>query len=91
MKYCVLIFFISLLSVGCLNKKTEKQVSPIAKKPKESFVFNTLFKNGENGYACYRIPAVVTTINGTVLAFSEARKAGCSDTGYRFGNEKIYR
>ncbi|MFD1616369.1 sialidase family protein [Gelatiniphilus marinus] len=81
MKYCVLIFFISLLSVGCLNKKTEKQVSPIAKKPKESFVFNTLFKNGENGYACYRIPAVVTTINGTVLAFSEARKAGCSDTG----------
>lgn len=42
---------------------------------------NKLFEQGENGYACFRIPALVTTNEGTVLAFCEARKNGCSDTG----------
>jgi len=41
----------------------------------------TLFKGGEAGYACYRIPAIVKTTNGSLLAFCEARKNGCSDTG----------
>ncbi len=40
-----------------------------------------LFKSGEGGYACYRIPAVVVANDGSVLAFCEARKNGCSDTG----------
>ncbi|WP_344980212.1 sulfatase-like hydrolase/transferase [Compostibacter hankyongensis] len=33
-----------------------------------------LFRSGENGYASYRIPAVVTTNHGTLLAFCEGRK-----------------
>ncbi|MBB4895370.1 sialidase-1 [Streptomyces olivoverticillatus] len=33
----------------------------------------------DGGYACYRIPAVVTTNRGTLLAFAEGRKRNCGD------------
>ncbi|WP_329134392.1 glycoside hydrolase [Streptomyces sp. NBC_01476] len=38
------------------------------------------FTAGEDGYAVYRVPAVVRTRRGTLVAFAEAR-AGSSDTG----------
>lgn len=47
--------------------------------PDDSLLY--LFKSGSEGYQCFRIPAIVTTGNGTVLAFAEGRKNGCSDTG----------
>jgi sialidase-1 len=40
-----------------------------------------IFESGQNGYACFRIPAVVRTTEGHLLAFAEGRKNGCSDTG----------
>jgi len=33
-----------------------------------------LFVSGQNGYARYRIPALLTTLSGVILAFCEARK-----------------
>ena len=39
-----------------------------------------VFVNGQEGYACYRIPAVVRAANGDLLAFAEGRLAGCSDS-----------
>lgn len=38
-----------------------------------------LFKAGEEGYALYRIPGIVVTAKGTVLAYCEARRTGKSD------------
>jgi sialidase-1 len=36
---------------------------------------------GVDGYASYRIPAVITAEDGSVLAFAEGRRAGTADSG----------
>ena len=41
-----------------------------------------VFKNGEEGYSCIRIPALLRTFNNTILAFAEARKLNCDDHGW---------
>ena len=40
-----------------------------------------VFVSGRDGYHTYRIPAVIVTKKGTVLAFCEGRKQGRSDAG----------
>lgn len=47
----------------------------------ESTQRSVLFRAGERAYHCYRIPALLVTGKGTVLAFCEARKNSCSDHG----------
>lgn len=40
---------------------------------------NYLFKPGDNGYKCFRIPAIIKSSKGTLLAFAEGRKNHCGD------------
>lgn len=40
-----------------------------------------LFVAGENGYHTYRIPSLLVSAKGTLLAFCEGRKAGRGDSG----------
>jgi len=40
-----------------------------------------VFARGEGGYHTYRIPSLIVTAKGTLLAFAEGRKNGTSDTG----------
>lgn len=40
-----------------------------------------VFRSGEGGYSSYRIPALVETADGTLLAFAEARKENHGDPG----------
>ncbi|MFI0467967.1 exo-alpha-sialidase [Saccharopolyspora sp. 5N102] len=41
-----------------------------------------VYKKGEGGYHCFRIPAVVRTKDrSTLLAFAEGRRKDCADTG----------
>ena len=40
-----------------------------------------LYKSGDNGYHTYRIPSIVTTKSGALLAFAEGRVKGMGDTG----------
>ena len=54
--------------------------------PDETALRETLvFANGQEGYRCYRIPAIVAAPDGTLLAFAEGRKDNCGD----FGNVDI--
>ncbi|MFH8466427.1 exo-alpha-sialidase [Streptomyces sp. NPDC017991] len=47
-----------------------------------AFEQQVLFKASQDpGYACFRIPAVVRTTKGTLLAFAEGRVNDCSDAG----------
>jgi len=40
-----------------------------------------VFRSGQGGYHTYRIPALVATNKGTLLAFCEGRRSGTADSG----------
>jgi len=42
---------------------------------------NYIYKPGDSGYNCFRIPAMITTKSGLILAFAEGRKKDCGDSG----------
>jgi len=75
------------LLFGCLlsplfrsQEASQKTTSPPSKPVQEGLTHFEVFKSGREGYNNYRIPAVVVTRKGTLLAFCEARRRD-SDTG----------
>lgn len=46
-----------------------------------SLTTTNAFVSGQDGYHTYRIPSLIVTARGTLLAFAEGRKAGSGDAG----------
>jgi sialidase-1 len=67
---CIALFV--LLLAGC--KTTEKSTT-------QNLIDINLFASGADGYNTFRIPAIVTSSKGTILAIAEGRKNSSSDTG----------
>ena len=65
---------IMLLAIGC-GPSPETQTAPPA--PSQA----DLFVSGEDGYHTYRIPALIVTRQGSLLAFCEGRKNNRRDHG----------
>ncbi len=72
----ILAFLIN--TVAC-QKKNKEEIYPRVEPP--TSVLSYVFKKGTEGYSCFRIPALVQTKAGTLLAFAEGRKNDCSDEG----------
>lgn len=70
-----------ILATCCSLLAICERVAMADELPEQMFERQTLFTSGEGGYHTYRIPALIVTKRGTVLAFCEARKNSASDHG----------
>ncbi|MCS7306230.1 MAG: exo-alpha-sialidase [Thermoguttaceae bacterium] len=69
-------------SVETSTSETQASKTPPANEPKEKEIEHVdVYISGQDGYHTYRIPSVLVTPKGTVLAFCEGRKHSRSDTG----------
>ncbi|HEX5271308.1 MAG TPA: sialidase family protein [Gemmataceae bacterium] len=67
--------------ICCLALFLTAVVAPPARADSAPVEQQALFTSGEGGYHTYRIPALVATTKGTLLAFCEGRKKGRGDSG----------
>eukprot|EP00037_Helgoeca_nana_P021128 m.212330 g.212330 ORF g.212330 m.212330 type:complete len:507 (+) comp25526_c1_seq1:71-1591(+) len=47
--------------------------------PPPPFPLSRIYTAGEGGYACHRVPAILTLPDGTLLVFAESRRPSCAD------------
>jgi sialidase-1 len=73
---CLFSFMLNI--IACSNKDKEL-IYPRLEPP--TSVLSYIFQKGTEGYSCFRIPALIKTKAGTLLAFAEGRKNNCSDEG----------
>ncbi len=79
-------FVLCSVVLTCTSTSTAEspiETTPAVKKTDTASAIESVdvFVSGQDGYHTYRIPAIVATQQGTLLAFCEARKSGRSDTG----------
>ncbi|WP_129714720.1 exo-alpha-sialidase [Pedobacter sp. SYP-B3415] len=77
---CVLAIVLIIGGCGKESAPIPEPVAPVTPPP-VNLPYNHIFKSGEGGYYCFRIPALVKTKAGTLLAFAEARRVNCGDEG----------
>ncbi len=65
--------FLLLLTCSVSNQLTAKSYSPVS--------YQKLFVSGKRGYDTYRIPSIIVTPEGTILAVCEGRKNSRKDNG----------
>lgn len=70
--FCWRLCCTAAMAAGLLRHGTSHAGEPLLEK-------QPLFVAGTDGYALYRIPGIVVTAKGTVLAYCEARRTGKSD------------
>lgn len=69
MNQTIIFVLLAFIICGCVSMEKPKIETQI------------LWRSGTDGYHTYRIPALVVTGKGTILAFCEGRKNGHGDTG----------
>lgn len=67
---------VGLFAATSLVFGTQDQAGPDA-----APTYTDVYVAGEGEYHTYRIPSVIATPNGTLLAFAEARREGAGDAG----------
>jgi len=76
----VLLIKVICLLLLILSKNNTATAKSLYKLPSDSL--NFVFKAGEEeGYSCFRIPAMICTKKGTLIAIAEGRKNNCGDSG----------
>lgn len=76
---CEMYTFLMFILMAC--KASLAPPSSSKQRTDPSPVETIVFQNGQEGFQCYRIPAIVKAPTGDLLAFVEARKLTCSDHG----------
>lgn len=60
---------------------TDDSSSTVEDRSDQELASTTVFVSGEDGYVTYRIPAIVETTDGTLIAFAEGRVSTAADDG----------